>query len=574
MNKNEVAEILKQISVLLNLKGENPFKIRAYENAAHIIQTLPDELDKYIHENTLIEIKGIGEALATKITELVRTGRLEYLEKLKASIPAGLVDMTRIPNLGPKRIKIIYERLGIESIPKLEEACREGKIAGLEGFGEKSQEKILEGIEALKKYSEKHLFYIAEDEANRILYALKANKEIIHISCAGSLRRKKEIIGDLDFVASTSNSESIMNDFVSLPGIRNVIAKGDTKSTIVLESGINADLRTVTDKEFPYALHHLTGSKEHNIAMRARAIKMGMKMNEYGLFKGDKLIKVKDEEGLFSRLGLAYIEPELREDTGEIEAAEKGSLPKLIEEKDIRGIFHFHTTYSDGRNSLKEMADAARSMGMEYIGISEHSQSVAYAGGLKPDVVRRQQKEIDVLNEKLAPFRILKGIEVDIHPDGTLDYDDNLLQTFDFVIAAIHAKFTMTENEMTERIIKALQNKFVTMLAHPTGRLLLEREPYPVNMKAVIDAAKEYDKAIELNANPHRLDLDWRLCKYAKEKGVKVSINPDAHDTLALKEIRYGIGIARKGWLEKKDVLNTLKLNEIMKYLNIGLKNQ
>jgi DNA polymerase (family X) len=571
MNKSEVAEILEQIGILLDLQGENPFKIRAYENAAHAIQALPDELDIYIRDNTLTEIKGVGKAIAEKITQLVTMGRLEYYEKLKASIPHGLVEMTRIPNLGPKRVKIIHEKLKIETIAQLEEACRNERIAELEGFGEKSQEKILAGIKALRKYSEKHLFSVAEDEANRILEMLKDNKQIIRINCAGSLRRKREVIGDLDFVASTSKSDAVMDAFVSMPGIQNVVAKGDTKSTITLASGINADLRTVTDKEFPYALHHLTGSKEHNIAMRARAIRMGMKMNEYGLFKGEKLIPVNDEIGLFGKLGLAYIEPELREDTGEIEAAEKGTLPKLVEEKDIRGILHAHTTYSDGRNTIAEMAEAARATGMEYLGLAEHSQSVAYAGGLKSDDIKRQHKEIDELNEKLAPFRILKGIEVDILPDGMLDYNNKILQTFDFVIAAVHSKFNMTEEDMTERIIEAFKNKYVTMLAHPTGRLLLEREPYPVNMKAVIDAAVEYDKVIELNANPHRFDLDWRLCKYAKEKGVKVSINPDAHNTGALKEIRYGVGIARKGWLEKGDVLNTMRLKELAVFLRIKL---
>ena len=568
MNKNEVAAVLEEIGVLLDLKGENPFKVRAYENAAHAIQAIPDELDVFMREHKLDEIQGIGKALAKKITQLATTGKLEYYEKLKDSVPPGLVDMTRIPNLGPKRIRQISEALKVKTVGKLEAACREGRVAELEGFGRKSQEKILAGIQAIKKYKDKHLFSVAEEEANRIFEQLKNNTHIKRLSFAGSLRRKKETIGDLDFVASTANSAAIMDAFVSLENVESVIAKGETKSTIALASGVHADLRTVTDKQFPYALHHFTGSKEHNIAMRSRALKMEMHINEYGLFKRDKIIPVKDEREFFRKLGLDYIEPELREDTGEIAAAEEGSLPILVEEKDVRGVIHAHTTYSDGRNTLKEMTGVARSAGYEYIGIAEHSQSVTYAGGLQIEDLKRQLKEIDKLNAKMKPFHILKGIEVDILADGTLDYDDKVLRWFDFVIAAVHSNFNMAEDEMTARIIEALRNKHVTMLSHPTGRLLLEREPYPVNMHAIIDAAAEHGKIIELNASPHRLDLDWRLCKYAKQKGVRVSINPDAHHTDSIKDIRYGVGIARKGWLTKNDVINTMPLKKFLGFLS------
>lgn len=568
MDKKEVAEILENIGTLLELKEENPFKIRAYHNAARALDALSEDLETLVKEKRLQEIKGIGSGLSEKITELVSTGKLKYYEQLKKSFPAGLLDMLNIPSLGPKKAKKLYDELGIKSIGELEYACKENRLLDLEGFGEKSQQKILEGIRFIKKHHEYHLYPEALEAAEAIFEALKKNKKIQRISTAGSLRRRKEIIRDIDFVVSTADPEAIVKQFTSLPHIESVQQKGETKASILLTSGVQADLRVVSDNEFPYALHHFTGSKEHNIAMRSRAQRMGYKMNEYGLFKGNRLIPCKDEEEIFKRLGLSYIPPELREDHGEIQAAEEGKLPRLIQPKEIRGVFHVHSTYSDGAATLEENVKEAIALGYDYLGISDHSQSARYAHGVEEERLKKQQKEIDALNEKYkGKMTILKGSEVDILPDGSLDYSEKVLKTFDFVIASIHTRFTMSEEEMTRRVIKAIQNRYVTMFGHPTGRLLLSREPYAIDLKEVIEAAKKYGVVIELNANPHRFDLDWRVCKLAKERGVLLSINPDAHHPGSLSDTNYGVGIAQKGWLSPSDIFNTLPLPKILSHL-------
>ncbi len=571
MNKKEVAEVLTEIGTLLELQNENIFKVRAYYNAARTIESLSTDLETLIEKKELGKLKGIGEALVKKITELVTTGHLKYYEELRKSVPPGLIEMTAIPMLGPKKIKALYDRLNITTIGELEYACRENRLVDLEGFGEKTQENILKGIEYIKKYQERHLYNIALGEAEKLYNALKENKKIIRVSLAGSVRRKKEIIKDIDIVASTKDSTPVMDYFTSLPDVETILAKGDTKSSIRLKSGINSDLRTIPDKTFPYTLHHLTGSKNHNHAMRSRAKANGMKMSEYGLFKGNKLIPCKDEEQIFNKMGLAYIPPELREDMGEIEAAEKREIPELITDDDIRGTFHAHSVWSDGSVRIEALARECQKIGYNYLGMAEHSQSARYANGLQIPDIKKYLQEIDNLNKKLKNFRILKGIEVDIHPDGKLDYPEKILALFDFIIIAVHSKFNMTEAEMTRRIVKAMKNKHpLKMLAHPTGRLLLAREPYPVDMKKIIDEAARNNVAIELNAHPQRLDIDWRWCKYAKEKGVKISINPDAHHIEGLYDIRYGVGIARKGWLSPSDVLNTLSLPQLKKLAKIN----
>jgi DNA polymerase (family 10) len=567
MTKQEVSEILDEIGTLLELKGENPFKSRAYANASRTIAALEMDLGEAVRTGALKEVKGIGPALFEKISELVTTGKLAYYEELKAAVPAGLLEMIRIPGLGPKRARLIHDQLGISTIGELEYACNENRLLKLEGFGPRMQEKILQGIQYVRKQKGQFHYPVAADEAEKLYDVLKAHKVVKRIAIAGSLRRKKEVVKDIDLLVSAERSEPVMEAFTTHLEVEEVVAKGETKSSIRLKSGINADLRVVSDTEFPYALHHFTGSKEHNVAMRGRAQRLGFKMNEYGLFQGEKLIPCKNEEEIFSKLGLAYIPPELREDMGEIAAAESKKLPKLVEEKDIKGIFHNHTVYSDGSATLEEMVEAARSAGYEYIGISDHSRSAQYAHGLEIERVREQQGKIDALQKKYKDITIFKGTECDILPDGSLDYPEDVLASFDFVIVSIHSKFKMTEAGMTDRILKAIQNPYVTILAHPTGRLLLTREAYPVDMPKVIRAAGDHGVVMELNANPMRLDLDWRLGPLAVEAGVPVSINPDAHSVEGVQDVRYGVGIARKGWLTRESVFNTKSAAEMKKVL-------
>ncbi len=568
MDKKEAAGILEDIGVLLELKGENPFKTRAYENAARSLLAQPGDLDTLVAETGLKGIKGIGEGIREKLLELYETGSMGYYEEIKASIPAGIVEMLRIPGLGPKKAKALYEKLGIGNIGELEYACHENRLVELEGFGRKTQDNILQGIAFVKKHAELYLYQFASDEAEKLIRPILKSKKVIRASVAGSIRRRKEITKDIDIVAATDEPDAVMELFTTLPDVERVASRGETKSSVVLKSGIAADLRTVTDKEYPYALHHFTGSKEHNTAMRSRAKKMDMKMNEYGLFKGkaEKLIGCKDETEIFAALGLAFIPPELREDMGEIDAAEKGKLPMLVEESDIKGVIHVHSRYSDGTDEIAEIAAEAKKMGYSYLGLTDHSPTAAYAGGLKPEDLRRQQADIDEVNASMKGFRVFKGAEVDILPDGRLDYPEKVMQGFDFTVCSIHAKFNMTEDEATKRLIKAVENPHCTILGHPTGRLLLSREGYPVNMRKVIEAAAANNVAIELNAHPLRLDIDWREIRYAKELGVKIAINPDAHNLGGLNDMRYGVGIARKGWLEKFDVLNAMSVAEIEKW--------
>ncbi len=576
MDKEQVAEILVEIGTLLELKGENPFKTRAYFNAARVLESLSEPLAKIVAEKRLGEIKGIGEALEQKITELVETGKLAYYDELKASIPAGLVAMLEIPGLGPKKIQALNKSLGIDSVEKLEVACKAGKVARLDGFGEKTQTNILEGIERRRLYASKHLLSDALLAAEPLLDSLRQHPDVVRCSAAGSLRRFKEVIGDIDLLASSKKPEEVIEYFVAQPGIIKVTAKGDTKASVILEGGIQCDLRVVSDKEFPFALAYFTGSKEHNIVMRQRAIARGLRLNEYGLFKSKEetrdpklLMPCKEEGDIFAKLDLAYVPSELREDHGEFDIAEKGKLPRLIEWTDLKGSLHNHSSWSDGHNRPEEIADYMENLGLQYWAITDHSKSSFQANGLDTTRVRQQLKEIKKINEQLAgrgsDFRLLTGIEVDILKER-LDFDDDLLAELDVVVASLHVPAN-NEAENTKRLIYAAKNKFVHMLGHPTGRLLLEREPYPVNVQAVIDACADTGTWIELNCNPHRFDLDWRLWPYAKSKGVKCVINPDAHRFEHAGFLRLGVGIARKGWLEKQDVINTLPLEKLRKEL-------
>ena len=578
MNKDQVAEVLVSIATLLELKGENPFKTRAYLNAARTIETLSEPLDKVVAEARLADIKGIGDALQQKITELVTTGKLQYYEDLKASIPPGLVAMLDIPGLGPKKIKALHDELGIKTVEQLEQACKDGKIAGLKGFGEKTQANILEGINRRRAYASRHLVSDALQRAEPLLEALRSQPDVIRCSTAGSLRRHREVIGDIDLLASSKQPAEVIEFFTSQPGILKVLAKGGTKASVLLEGGIQSDLRVVSDADYSPALLYFTGSKEHNIAMRQRAIDRGLRLNEYGLFRSKEetrdpklLVKCKTEEEIFEKLGLHYIPPEMREDMGEIALAEKGPLPRLIEWTDLKGSLHNHSTWSDGHQRPEEIAKAMCELGLAYWGITDHSKSSFQANGLDPARVRQQLKEIASINATLAKegsdFRLLTGTEVDILKDGKLDFPDDLLAELDVVIASIHTSFSQTEAETTQRLIGAAQNPYVHMLGHLTGRLLLEREPYKVDHRAVIEACAETGTWIELNAHPMRFDMDWRWWPYAKSKGVKCVINCDAHRFGEAGFLRLGAGIARKGWLTKEDVVNTLPLKALMKEL-------
>jgi DNA polymerase (family 10) len=569
---------LVSIATLLELKGENPFKTRAYQNAARTIETLSEPLEKLIAEARLGDIKGIGEALQQKITELVTTGRLQYYEDLKAATPPGLVAMLDIPGLGPKKIKALHDELGIESVEQLEQACKDGKIAGLKGFGEKTQTNILEGINRRRSYASRHLVSEALARAEPLLEALRSHPDVTRCSTAGSLRRHRETIGDIDLLASSKKPGEVIEFFTNQPGILKVIAKGETKASVLLEGGIQCDLRAVSDAEYASALLYFTGSKEHNIVMRQRAIDRGLRLNEYGLFHSNVetrdpklLVKCRTEEEMFEKLGLHYIAPEMREDMGEIALAEKGPVSRLIEWTDLKGSLHNHSTWSDGHQCPEEIAKAMRELGLAYWGITDHSKSAFQANGLDAARVRQQLKEIASINAMLAKagtdFRLLTGTEVDIQKDGKLDFPDDLLAELDVVIASIHASFTQTEAETTKRLIGAVQNPYVHMLGHLTGRLLLEREPYKVDHRAVIDACAETGTWIELNAHPMRFDMDWRWWPYAKSKGVKCAINCDAHRLGEAGFLRLGAGIARKGWLTKEDVVNTLPLKALMKEL-------
>lgn len=572
MTKSEIVAILYEIADLLELTGENPFKVRAYQKAARTLEGQTVDVDELVASGKLAELPGFGESLCGKVSTLMKSGKLAYYEGLKKKVPAGLLQVIRIPSLGAKKAKALFDLLKIDSVEKLEKACHEGKLAELKGFGEKSSQKILDGIGRLKKYTERHLFDEAWDAAQAIVGKLKKRKDVSQCEIAGSLRRRRETIGDLDILVSSKDPEAVMEFFTTMPEVENVIAKGETKSSVNLKgSGLQVDLRVITDREFPFALHYFTGSKEHNILMRQRAQERGMKLNEYGLFretgKKEVLVPCKSEEEIFKALKLDYIPPEIREGQGEIEAAETHKIPDLVGEGDIRGVFHVHSSWSDGVASLEEMIAEAERLGLEYVGISDHSQTAAYAHGMEPKRVLQQEKEIEKLRRRFK-IRIFWGIESDILPNGALDYPENILERFDFVIASVHSSFTMPEKEMTARIIKALKNPYTTILGHSTGRLLLSREPYRVDMKKVIDAAADYGKVIEINAHPYRFDLDWRLGPYAREKGVKVAINPDAHALNEIGYYRYGVGIARKGWMTKEDVVTTYTTQKMEKFLS------
>lgn len=564
MNNPQIAEVLQTIGQILEIQGENPFKVRAYLNAARTIEGLSQELRTLIEEKSLGKVPGIGAALEQKITELVTTGKLNYFEELRKGIPAGVLEMLRIPSVGPKKVKTLWQDLGVTSVAALRAACLSNRLVTLKGFGEKTEKKILEGIAFQRRHEGQYLLSDAMPVARGLLEHLRACKHVQRAGIAGSLRRWKEVVRDVDLLASSKQAAKVMDHFVKAEGITEILGKGGTKTSVRLESGMQIDLRVVSDDEFPTALAYFTGSKDHNVAVRTLAQKKGLKVSEYGIFRGSRRIRCKDEAEFYAALGLPYIPPEMREATGEIELT---STPALIEPGSLRGTFHTHSTWSDGTAEIEAMAEKARSMGLTYLGLSDHSKAAAYAGGLDEARLRKQGKEVARLNAEWRDFRILHGLECDILPDGTLDLSPEILGELDFVIGSIHSRFDMSRSEMTDRICRAIADPNLDMLGHSTGRLLLERDGYEVDLDRVIDAAQKHGKIIELNANPHRLDLDWIHCRRAKEQGVMVSINPDAHSTAGLEDLEYGIATARRGWLEARDVFNTRELGEVTKWL-------
>lgn len=575
MTKDDVADALDEIGTLLALKGENAFRCNAYHNAARAIRQLDDDLGAVVAANRLGEVRGIGEAIQQKVTTLVTTGSLPYLVDLRATIPAGLIEMMRLPGLGPKKIKVLHDELGIDTIAKLRAACESGEVAKLKGFGEKTQQKVLEGIAFLGTVGNRARIDLALPLGLALLEQVRQLPGVVRCELCGSLRRRKETVADIDILASSANAAPIMDEFVKLPQVTQVVAKGPTKSTVVATTHVEgekvvlqADLRVVSEEQFPFALHYFTGSKEHNIRMRQRAIDRGWGLNEYTLGNDGTKVPCNDEADIFAALGLEYVPPELREDTGEIEAAEKKQLPTLVEVGDIRGVFHNHTTYSDGGATLEEMALAAQKLGFEYFGVGDHSQSLTVARGMPPAVVKKQWAEIEALNKRLKGMRVLKGIECDILADGSLDYDDDLLAGFDYVVGSVHTLFGMPEPDMTARVGRALSHPRLTMLGHSTGRLLLKREGYKINLDTVLNAAAEHGKMIEINAQPQRLDLDWVYVKRAKALGIPIVINPDAHSPGELAYYTFGVNVARRGWLTKDDVFNTRSLADVTKELD------
>lgn len=559
MTKKEVCAILEEIALLLELSGENPFKARSYVNVARELEKSDADVEVLVRDRRLREIKGIGDALEQKIEELVTTGRLEYHQELRAQYPESLFDLFRIPGLGAKKIKVLHEELKINSLDELESAC-DGTIAALKGFGEKTEKKILEGIAFARKHQGLHLVHKAMAEAEHLREWLQQEKSLIRIELAGSLRRRKEVIKDIDIVASSKKPEALMKRFVEAPNVDRVTGHGDAKSSVVLRSGIAADLRVVTDDEFPFALHHFTGSKEHNVAMRQRAKDRDLKMNEYGVFRGDTLVPCKDETAIFKLLDLPYIQPELREDMGELELK---LTPRLIERDDLIGLIHCHSTYSDGKATIEQMARGAIDRRYAYMVLADHSQTAAYAGGLSPAAVTKQHKEIDALNAKLKHLRIVKCIESDIRADGSLDYEEDVLKSFELIIASVHSGLNMNEADATKRVVKAVESPYTAILGHLTGRLLLAREGYPLDMEKVVDACVRNRVAIEINADPHRLDMDWRHIKRARDKGAMFSIGPDAHSVEGLDNVHFGVGIARKGWLGPEHIINCMAIEQL-----------
>jgi len=560
----EIASLFDQLANLLEIKGENPFKVRAYRNAARTIENLGTDLRKMVEEGVDISrIPTIGEHIALKIEEIIKTGRLAKLEYLKHSFPPHLLDLLKVEGIGPKRVKILHQKLHIDSLDALKEAAQAHQIRELKGFSEKLEKKILKGTLLAKKEGIRFMYSVAEPYADALEAYLKKYKGVLEVTVAGSFRRRKETVGDLDILTTSEHPAELINYFVKYPDIKEVLSKGDTRSTVILVNGMQVDLRCVAQESYGAALHYFTGSKSHNIAIRIMARDMGMKVNEYGIFKGDKKIAGATEGEMYETVGLCYIEPELRESRGEHRAAKENRLPELITLEDMKGDLHMHTHYSDGKNSIIEMAEAAKVMGHSYIAITDHSKHLSIVHGMDEKRVRKQLEEIDRINDSLEGITVLKSMEVDILEDGALALPDSVLKELDLIVGAVHDKFNLSQKMQTRRILKAMDNPYFNILAHPTGRLIGERAPYKINMKKLFEGVKERGCFLEINAQPKRLDLNDIYTKRAKEAGVRFTISTDAHNAASLNYMKYGIYQARRGWLEKKDVLNTSSLKTL-----------
>ena len=566
MKNKELANLFEKMADILEFKGENPFKISAYRKASRIIGDLTQDIEEITEKGDLKNIPGIGEGMAQKIVEYLKTGKVSKFEEVRKGVPEELIAIMDIPGMGPKTLSMLHKEKGISNLSQLEKALEDGSLLGLFGMGEKKIENIKRGIRLLKQSKGRMNLGLAFPVAKQIVETLRYKTGSKKIEWAGSLRRMKENIGDIDILATGPDKKKIFQVFTHLSEIKEVLASGETKASVIVEGGTQVDLRVVEEDSYGAALQYFTGSKGHNIHLRGIAKAKGIKINEYGVFKGKKKIAGKDEKDVYRVLGMDWIEPELREDRGEIEASQKGRLPKLVQESEIKGDLHVHSKWSDGTSSIEEIARAAQNRGYQYVAICDHSKSLKIAHGLDESRLMKQMEEIDRLNEKLKGFQILKGTEVDILTDGKLDLPEKILEKLDFVVAAIHSGFKQDRGKMTRRIIRALENPFIHILAHPSGRLLGARDPYEVEIEELMEAAKKFGKALEINAYFERLDLDDIHCRKAKEMGIRVSIGTDAHHLDQMWMMSLGVAVAKRGWLEAKDILNTLSLKDIMKW--------
>jgi DNA polymerase (family 10) len=568
MKNREISRIFNEIADMLEIKGENPFRIRAYRRAAMNIEGISKDITE-ISKDELIKIPGIGQDLAGKIDEYIKTGKIQAYEDLKKEIPEGLSMLLNVPNLGPKTAKLLYEKLNIKNIDELEQYARNHKLSGLPGIKDKTEENILKGIEMLKRGKERKPLGIVLPIANNIVEKLKKGAPIKKIVIAGSIRRWKDTIKDIDILVTSNNPQKVMNVFVHLPDVKDVLMKGPTKSSVILKEDIQVDLRVVEEESFGAALAYFTGSKAHNIRLREMASKMGLKINEYGIFREKDETKIggEKEEDIYRILGIPYIPPELREDTGEIEAALDGRLPKLIELNDIKGDLHVHTKLSDGSHDFDELIDYAKRKGYEYIAITDHSKGLGVARGLSIEKLLEEKRMINEINKRLKGFKLISGAEVDIRSNGELDFPDDVLKQVEIVVASIHSGFRQSKEQLTKRLVSAMKNPHVSIIAHPTGRLIGERDPYDIDIEEVFKVAKETGTALEINAYPLRLDLNDTYVKKAKQMGIPIVISTDTHIKNQFDYMSYGVSIARRGWLEKKDVLNTLNYKQLIERL-------
>jgi DNA polymerase (family 10) len=566
VKNKELADLFEKMADILEFKDENPFKISAYRKASRILGDLTQDIEEVAGIGELKNIPGIGEGMAQKIEEYLKTGKVSKFEEVRKGVSDELIAMMDIPGIGPKTLALFHKERGIESLSQLEKAVEDGSLISLPGMGEKKVENIKRGIQLLKQSKGRMNLGIAFPVAKRIVEILREKTGSEKIEWAGSLRRMRENIGDIDILATGADHDKIVQAFTHLPEVKEVLVSGETKASVIVEGGLQIDLRVVEEDSYGAALQYFTGSKGHNIHLRGIARARGIKINEYGVFKGEKKIGGKEEKDVYKALGMVWIEPELREDRGEIEAAQEKNLPRLIEGSEIKGDFHVHSNWSDGSSSIEEVARAAQEKGYQYIVICDHSKSLKIAHGLDETRLMKQMEEIDRLNEKMKGFQILKGTEVDILSDGKLDLSEKALEKLDFVVASVHSAFKQGKERMTRRIVRALENPCLHVLGHPSGRLLGARDPYEVEMGEVMEAAQKYGKALEVNAYSERLDLDDIHCRKAKEMGIRVGIGTDSHHLDQMWMMSLGVAVARRGWLETKDVLNFLSLKELLRW--------